>query len=130
MTQQPGTWPSPITAALLTGASNRLWGVQTVGEDVLWGELRPSEAGRVTIVSNKLGDLLPAPWDASSSVHEYGGTAWLGYEVNGVLHLAFVNKSDQRLYSLKVGEAPTALDRKSTRLNSSHIPLSRMPSSA
>ena len=109
MTQQPGTWPSPITAALLTGASNRLWGVQTVGEDVLWGELRPSEAGRVTIVSNKLGDLLPAPWDASSSVHEYGGTAWLGYEVNGVLHLAFVNKSDQRLYSLKVGEAPTAL---------------------
>ena len=28
------------------------------------------------------------------------------------------------------GEAPIATDRKSTRLNSSHIPLSRMPSSA
>ena len=34
--------------------------------------------------------------------------------------------------SLKVreGEVATVLDRKSTRLNSSHIPLSRMPSSA
>ena len=29
-----------------------------------------------------------------------------------------------------ISEANTVLDRKSTRLNSSHIPLSRMPSSA
>ena len=31
---------------------------------------------------------------------------------------------------LGVSQVPLALDRKSTRLNSSHIPLSRMPSSA
>ncbi len=109
MTQIPGSWNSPITAKLLTAAATQLWGVQTVGEDVLWGEMRPTESGRVTIVSKKHGVLLPAPWDASSSVHEYGGTAWLGYEANNSLNIAFVNKSDQRLYNFEIGHKPVAL---------------------
>ena len=109
MTQTPGSWNSPITAKLLTTAATHLWGVQTVGADVLWGEMRPTESGRVTIVSKKHGVLLPAPWDASSSVHEYGGTAWLGYEANNSLKIAFVNKSDQRLYSFEIGHEPVAL---------------------
>ena len=40
-------------------------------------------------------------------------------------------KQDGALHEVStLGLASTALDRKSTRLNSSHIPLSRMPSSA
>jgi acetyl esterase/lipase len=109
MTHLPGSWNSPISAKLLTGAATHLWGVQTVGDDVLWGELRPTESGRVTIVSKKYGVILPAPWDASSSVHEYGGTAWFGYESNNSLHIVFVNKSDQRLYTFQVGRDPVAL---------------------
>jgi len=109
MTQLPGSWKSPISASLLTEAGTQIWGIQTVGDDVLWGEMRPNESGRTTVVSKKLGTVLPEPWNASTSVHIYGGTAWLGYEVNGVLHIAFVNKSDQRLYTFPVGGAPVAL---------------------
>ena len=39
-------------------------------------------------------------------------------------------KEKQRLNALLLDSLPHAADRKSTRLNSSHIPLSRMPSSA
>ena len=115
MTHLPGSWNSPISAKLLTGAATHLWGVQTVGDDVLWGELRPTESGRVTIVSKKYGVILPAPWDTSSSVHEYGGTAWFGYESNNSLHIVFVNKSDQRLYTLEVGRDPIALTPETNR---------------
>jgi len=115
MTNAPGSWTSPISAKLLTGAATKLWGVQTVGDDVLWGEMRPTESGRITIVSKKRGVVLPAPWDASSSVHEYGGTAWLGYERNGSLHIAFVHKPDQRVYSYEIGGEPVALTPKTDR---------------
>ena len=115
MTNTPGSWTSPISAKLLTSAATELWGVQTVGEDVLWGEMRPNESGRVTVVSKKHSVVLPAPWDASSSVHEYGGTAWLGYEENNSLHIAFVHKPDQRVYTLEIGGEPVALTPETNR---------------
>ena len=47
----------------------------------------------------------------------------------GLRHLAFsVNNLDESVANFKL--KGIELDRKSTRLNSSHIPLSRMPSSA
>ena len=39
-------------------------------------------------------------------------------------------KSDPRYWIGYLAKVGTTIDRKSTRLNSSHIPLSRMPSSA
>ena len=47
-----------------------------------------------------------------------------------VAGLLFVIAVPAALASYVGWPLPTALDRKSTRLNSSHIPLSRMPSSA
>ena len=51
-----------------------------------------------------------------------------------VPHFCFHKKlsiaANCRMCLVQVEKAPKPLDRKSTRLNSSHIPLSRMPSSA
>ncbi|CAM4014856.1 hypothetical protein [Nocardiopsis rhodophaea] len=78
-----GTWPSPITATDLArheGAPN--WPV-ALGEEVWWAEPRPSESGRVALCRTRLDapargteTVLPAPWNARSRVHEYGGRAY------------------------------------------------------
>ncbi len=39
-------------------------------DDVFWDETRPTEGGRTVIVSKALGDVLPAPWSAKTSLHE------------------------------------------------------------
>ena len=44
--------------------------------------------------------------------------------------IEFVTYSNTSISSLTMANVATIKDRKSTRLNSSHIPLSRMPSSA
>ena len=49
--------------------------------------------------------------------------AWAGYDEG----LAARQRGD---YAIAIKEWTTAADRKSTRLNSSHVALSRMPSSA
>ena len=55
-------------------------------------------------------------------------TYHVGHEVASRQHVELVGLWELRLYK---GEALACCpDRKSTRLNSSHIPLSRMPSSA
>lgn len=63
-----------------------------------WGELRPSEGGRIVIVRKQPGcepeDLTPANFSVRSRVHEYGGVAWIVDEK----FLYFVNHADQRLY--------------------------------
>ena len=52
-----------------------------------------------------------------------------GKTINDVTQLNPVIVADERK-PRSADDIRTALDRKSTRLNSSHIPLSRMPSSA
>ena len=53
--------------------------VRRTGE-VWWTELRPTEGGRQAV--RRLGadgqpvDVLPAPWNARTRVHEYGGASW------------------------------------------------------
>jgi dipeptidyl aminopeptidase/acylaminoacyl peptidase len=104
--RKPGTWSSPLSAAMLAEAGNvNLW-PQVVGDDLWWDEMRPSEEGRTLIVSRQHGDLLKAPWNASTQVHEYGGLSWLGVVSNGKSFLYFVNKSDQRIYVTEVGGEP------------------------
>ncbi len=110
-----GTWPSPITAESVAAASPRIEGAQFVGdragsEEVWWGETVPSEGGRVTVrrllASGAVEEVLPAPWNARSGVHEYGGGAWAALDGG---RLAFVEKQDQRVWLLAPGEPPRPL---------------------
>lgn len=96
--QPYGTWASPISAGLVAGKSLRLGQVQSVGSDLYWSEGRPADGGRITIVHRDADggtvDLLPPPYSARSSVHEYGGGELLATG-SGVY---FVNAEDQDIY--------------------------------
>ncbi len=108
-TARYGSWKSPITSDLIVASTVGLGRIVTEGETAYWAELRPSENGRITIVrrtaSGQVEDLLPAPWNARTRVHEYGGAAFMVYE--GVLY--FSNFGDQRLYRLDPGQEPQPL---------------------
>ena len=104
----PGSWKSPLTAAMLAGAATSIGYTQVADGELYWDEIRPHEGGRRVVVSRK-GDFLPAPWDAKTSILEYGGLSWLVIERGGSPALVFCNKSDQRLYLLEAGSEPIAL---------------------
>ena len=101
----PGSWPTPITSELVVRAAARLGEVQVDGDDVWWSESRPSEGGRSVIVrrsaNGAVTDVLPAPWNARTRVHEYGGGAW----TVSAGTLWFTEFSDQRLYRLDAGSS-------------------------
>ena len=93
-----GSWPSPISAELITRAAPGLNCLQSHGESLYWVESRPWEAGRNVIMccaaDGSIKDLLPKPYSNSSRVHEYGGMAYAISDDS----LYFVNASDQRIY--------------------------------
>lgn len=105
-----GSWPSPVTAEAVAESSPRIDGAQLVGNEVWWGESVPSEAGRVAVkrrtADGRTETVLPAPFNARSAVHEYGGGAWAA-SPDGELY--FVEKSDQRVYALTPGGQPRPL---------------------
>jgi len=80
-----GAWPSPITAADVARSRLRLAYPMVIGGEVWWQEARPEEGGRVTVVhrsaGGKLTDVLPAPWNARTRVHEYGGLSYLPFGI-------------------------------------------------
>jgi dipeptidyl aminopeptidase/acylaminoacyl peptidase len=111
-----GAWPSPITAADVARGQVLISYPMVTGTDVWWQEGRPDEGGRVTVVCcDEAGHqkaMLPAPWNARTRVHEYGGRAYLpvpGRAQDGTGGAAdgpgpagravvFANYEDQRLY--------------------------------
>ncbi|PZU45908.1 MAG: S9 family peptidase [Microbacterium sp.] len=105
-----GSWPSPLSAAWATGASTRLEGAAFVGDEIWWGESLPREGGRTAIrrraAAGDIETVLPAPWNARSRVHEYGGGAWTASDDG---RLFFVEKSDQRVWTLAPGGEPQPL---------------------
>ena len=106
MTTSFGSWPSPFTAAHIAKASPRIEGARFVGEEIWWGESVPSEGGRITVRSSSGAEILPAPWNARSRVHEYGGGSWTA-DADGTLF--FVDGADQRVYRMPAGGAPEPL---------------------
>ncbi len=98
-----GSWPTPITSELVVRAAARIGEVVVDGADVWWSESRPAEGGRSVVVrrepDGRVTDVLPAPWNARTRVHEYGGGAWT--VADGTLW--FTEFSDQRLYRLDPG---------------------------
>lgn len=104
-----GSWPSPISADDVAAGSHPVDGGRFVGDQIWWLERMPAEGGRSAVrrlVEGVAETLLPAPWDARSRVHEYGGGAWTTTD-DGVLF--FVEKTDQRVWSLRPGAQPRPL---------------------
>ena len=102
-----GQWPSPISAANVARGAVRLSFPELVGEhgeQVWWTEGRPEQAGRMAVVrataDGSVTDVLPAPWNARTRVHEYGGRSHLPVPVAGGHALVFAEFTDQRLYRL------------------------------
>jgi dipeptidyl aminopeptidase/acylaminoacyl peptidase len=104
-----GAWRSPITADLIVSATVRLGQASISGDDIYWLESRPQEAGRYVIVRRRpdgsTEDVNPAPYNARTRVHEYGGGDYvvLGSDVY------FSNFADQRLYVARQDGQPVAL---------------------
>jgi len=88
-----GSWKSPITTDLIVAETIGLGQIALDGDDVYWIEGRPREGGRNVVVRNG-ADVTPAPFNARTRVHEYGGGAFAG--AKGIVY--FVNDSDQQLY--------------------------------
>jgi dipeptidyl aminopeptidase/acylaminoacyl peptidase len=109
-----GAWPSPVTAADVARGRLRLGFPTVIGGDLWWQEVRPEEGGRVAVVhraaGGKLSDAAPAPWNARSRVHEYGGLSYLPVPRSSLRRagsggraprghaIVFANYTDQRLY--------------------------------
>lgn len=104
-----GSWKSPIKADDIASASIRLGQPFFDGENLYWLEGRPTEGGRSVIVRSTGGgspeDVLPAPFNARTLVHEYGGGQYLVDRDR----IYFVNYDDQRLYVIRNGQAPLAV---------------------
>ena len=105
-----GEWVSPISAADLAAGDHPVDGGRLVRDQIWWSELRPNEGGRYAVrrmgADGEAEDVLPAPWNARTRVHEYGGGAWTA-TADGAL--VFAEFADQRLYLLRPGEAPVPL---------------------
>jgi dipeptidyl aminopeptidase/acylaminoacyl peptidase len=104
-----GSWRSPITADLIVSATVRLGQPCISGNDIYWLESRPQEGGRYVIVRQRPNgatqDVTPAPLNARTRVHEYGGG---DYVVAGA-DVYFANFADQRLYGGRPGVEPQPL---------------------
>ncbi|GHO75099.1 peptidase [Ktedonobacter sp. SOSP1-85] len=104
-----GAWASPITTDMIVAKAVRRGQVQVQGQDTYWLEVRPEEGGRGVIVCRGADgvtqDITPAPFNARTRVHEYGGGDYIVHE-NTVY---FANFSDQRLYRQPLGGEPEAL---------------------
>ncbi|MGG6293213.1 prolyl oligopeptidase family serine peptidase [Leptolyngbya sp. AN02str] len=101
-----GSWRSPITSDLIVQGSVRLGDACIDGTDVYWSEGRPTESGRSVVVqlssNGQRTDVTPAPLNARTRVHEYGGGAYT--VVDGVVY--FSNFADQRLYRQPIDQEP------------------------
>ncbi|WP_120003083.1 prolyl oligopeptidase family serine peptidase [Nesterenkonia muleiensis] len=117
-----GSWPSLISAEQLATGGNRLGGPQWVGDQLWWTEGLAAEGGRQAIVrtagpvAEQAGTpetitVLPAPFNARSRVHEYGGASWTAIAQDDAAPplILFVNFADQRIYRFHEGEGPTPI---------------------
>ena len=109
MTTPYGSWTSPITSDAIVSAAVGLGQIHLDGDAIYWVEQRPTEGGRNVIVQRTADgrtlDRTPAPLNARTRVHEYGGGAFVAS--GGTLY--FSNFDDQRLYRQSTVEAPRPL---------------------
>ncbi|MES2990860.1 MAG: S9 family peptidase [Pseudomonadota bacterium] len=96
-----GSWPSPVTAELIAGATIRLGQISLRGDEIVWGEGRPQEQGRNVLVQRRadgsMADMNPAPFNVRTRAHEYGGGAFTLPPDGGAV---FSHYDDQQLYRI------------------------------
>jgi dipeptidyl aminopeptidase/acylaminoacyl peptidase len=104
-----GSWKSPITSDLIVSGAIGLMQTAVDNGDVYWVETRPQEKGRYVVVKltpdGKKVDFTPAPFNARTRVHEYGGGGFTASD--GVIY--FSNFADQRLYRFDGAGDPQAI---------------------
>jgi dipeptidyl aminopeptidase/acylaminoacyl peptidase len=104
-----GSWKSPITSDLIVARAKSPGSPVPDGDVLYWLESRPEEKGRIVIVrqlpGGQIEDVLPAPFNARTRVHEYGGGSYLVKDGR----VYFSNFADQRLYFLLPGQEPQPL---------------------
>ncbi|RJQ79405.1 S9 family peptidase [Pseudonocardiaceae bacterium YIM PH 21723] len=105
-----GTWASPITSDLVSGAVGRPQWVDSAAGDLWWAESRPTEGGRAALMRQSpdgtTTQVLDAPWNVRNRLHEYGSTPFVVLSGEAV---AFTNWSDQRVYLVTPGQQPRPL---------------------
>ncbi len=97
-----GTWPSPISPESLATGQEALDEVRVDGRDTYWLAGRPAEGGRTALVCHdgiRQREVLAAPWDVRSRVHEYGGGAYAVLDGTVV----FSHAGDDRVHRLDAG---------------------------
>jgi dipeptidyl aminopeptidase/acylaminoacyl peptidase len=101
-----GAWKSPITSDLIVSGTIKLEQIVLDDTDIYWIERRPTENGRNVIVRKSpdgiTSDMLPSPYNARSSVHEYGGGSFTVSK--GTIY--FSNFSDQQVYRVRADSVP------------------------
>jgi len=104
-----GSWRTPISSDLIVRGVVGLKETALEGEDAYWLEGRPEEGGRGVIVHRSpdggTRDVNPAPFNARTRVHEYGGGDFVVHEGT----VFFSNFGDQRLYTASPGGEPEPL---------------------
>jgi dienelactone hydrolase len=104
-----GTWPSPISAAMVAKASRSIDAPFADATGLYWLESRPEEQGRSVIVRRTRDgaqkDVTPAGLNVRTRVHEYGGGAY--HVIDGTVY--FANFADQGLYRQRPGETPVRI---------------------
>lgn len=95
-----GSWVSPINPEQLSASTPSYAFPCQDGDSLYWVESRPWENGRAVVVRRdgrgNISDALPAPLNARSKVHEYGGTPYI--VIDDCLYFCLYD--DQRIYCL------------------------------
>ena len=107
-----GSWPSPIGADAVARHDGAPGWPAAVGEEVWWTEPRPEEGGRTALCRTRLDrpedgveEVLGAPWNARTRVHEYGGRPYLLLDrAEAGTAVVFSEYTDQRLYLFFPGQ--------------------------
>lgn len=92
-----GSWKSPITSSTIVKSSIKFGDIVFDEGELYWNEMRPEEKGRSVVVhweNGKCHDILSAPYNARTQVHEYGGNAFTVHK--GTVY--FSNYSDHGFY--------------------------------
>ncbi|TFK89672.1 alpha/beta-hydrolase [Polyporus arcularius HHB13444] len=103
-----GFWDSPFSPEWLVGQGNAIEDVfvDPVESEVYYTERRPTEGGRNILRKASTHEaVFDGPWDAQTTVHEYGGGHAVAH--NGTVY--FSNLPDNRVYQVLPGGTPKAV---------------------
>ncbi len=113
-----GSLSSIITGEMVTKKAVKFSELAIVDEKLYVVEARPEDKGRSVIYSlTDKKDLLPIPYSANNSVHEYGGSAFCG---KGEF-IYFTNSKDQEIYEINHGKVRKLTDRPKIRFSEPRI---------